>query len=59
MPFHNYFCYVISNKLPRLLAEREIIAIALFFTNDVMSGILYVGITPNAETPSLCKVTNY
>lgn len=25
-----------SNKFPRLLAEREIIANALFFTNDVM-----------------------
>ena len=28
-------CYVISNKFPRLLAEREIIANALF-TNDVV-----------------------
>ena len=30
MPYHNYFCNVISNKFPRLLAEREIIANALF-----------------------------
>ena len=36
MPYHNYFCNVISIKFPRLLAEREIIANALFFTNDVM-----------------------
>ena len=28
-------CYVISNKFPRLLAEREIIANALFI-NDVL-----------------------
>ena len=28
-------CYVISNKFPRLLAEREIIAM-LLFTNDVL-----------------------
>ena len=40
MPYHNYFCYVISNKFPRLLAEREIIANALFFTNDVMCNVV-------------------
>ena len=34
MPYHDYFKYVISNKFPRLLAEREIIANALF-TDDV------------------------
>ena len=39
MPYHNYFCYVISNKFPRLLAEREIIANA-FFTNDVMHNVM-------------------
>ena len=34
MPYHNYFCNVISIKFPRLLAEREIIANA-FLSNDV------------------------
>ena len=29
-----------SNKFPRLLAEREIIANALFFTNDVMCNVV-------------------
>ena len=29
-------CYVISNKFPRLLAEREIIANAFLITNDVL-----------------------
>ena len=38
MPFHNYFCYVISNKFPRLLAEREIIANALFYQRCLGKG---------------------
>ena len=37
MPYHNIIpCYVISNKFPRLLAEREIIANA--FCLPTMSG---------------------
>ena len=38
---HDYFCYVISNKFPRLLAEREIIANAFF------QRCLWRGLAPN------------
>ena len=40
MPYHNIIpCYVISNKFPRLLAEREIIANAFVYQRCLGNGL--------------------